>query len=1338
MAGSSGGGISRRDFLRQAAAGAMAAAGMGSGLAAAGAGTDPGPASSGAQSAVQLPEGVSAVWDLVKAFQEQTPTRASVCINGLWRWQPATEKADQLPAGAWGYYKVPGDWPGISDYMHKESQTLYPHPEWKATRLDGVTSAWYQREITVPKEWAGRRIALSAECVNSYAGVFIDGKEVGEILFPAGEVDLTAYCVPGRTYLLSLQVVALPLRGVMLSYSDTNAAKQVAGSVERRGLVGDVFLVGTPKGARIEEVRVDTSVRKKAITVTTALTGLAANAEYTLHAKVLEKGRVVHTMQTAPFPAADLKNGHFVFTDAWLAKKLWDIHTPENTYELSVSLQSAGKVADTALTVRFGYREFWIDGKDFYLNGTRLFISCVPADNAGVSAYMSSYAPARESFERLKGMGINFVYGHNYGCEPGSHLQFEELLRAADDVGMLFALSQPHFGHYDWEAEDADRNNGYARHAAFYVHVAGSHPSVVAYSTSHNGCGYNDDMNPDMIDGRQRPANQWSDRNAARAMRAQAIIESLDPARIVYHHSSGNLGAMHTSNFYPNWAPAQELSDWLEHWATVGVKPFFTVEYSAPMTWDWTMYRGWYKGERTFGSAVVPWEFCQAEWSAQCLGDRAYKITEPEKVNLRWEAAQFRAGKLWYRWDYPNQVGAKVFDDQHEICGRYTEDNWRAYRTWGMSGNSPWDSAFYWRLKPGVNRARRELVVDWGNLQRPGFSADYIGEQYERMDMAYQLSDWEATADGQALLRNNQPLLAYIAGKPARFTSKDHNFHPGEVVEKQLVIINNSRAPVTCDYQWSLNPPRPIESGRGRVVVPTGDQARVEIRCALPPALEPGTYELTATARFDSGESQTDSFVIHVMPHPPAVRASAAIALFDPKGETGALLAAMGLPCRPVGADDDLSPYQVLVIGKGALTVDGPGPNLARVRQGLKVILFEQTSEALEKRLGFRVAEYGLRQVFPRVPGHRLLQGLGEEHLRDWRGEATLTPPRLKYTNNDDVFNGANVVKWCDIPVTRVWRCGNRGNLVSVLIEKPARGDFLPLLDGGFGLQYSPLLEYREGEGMILFCQMDVTARSENDPAAETLVHSILDYVSSWQPSPNREAVYAGDPAGRTYLEAAGLAVRPYQRGPLSSGQALIVGPGGGAQLAASAPAIASWLKSRGHLLAIGLDEAEANAFLPFRVSMKREEHIAAQFGRADVDSPLTGVGCADTLIRDPRELPLLTGGASAVGDGVLAVGGDGNVVFCQLAPWQFEYRSPDAPSAPAIETLKMNLKRTYRRTSVLLARLLGNMGVAGATPLLGRFHEPLAAGSTDKRWLDGLYLDQPEEWDDPYRFFRW
>jgi hypothetical protein len=26
----------------------------------------------------------------------------------------------------------------------------------------------------------------------------------------------------------------------------------------------------------------------------------------------------------------------------------------------------------------------------------------------------------------------------------------------------------------------------------------------------------------------------------------------------------------------------------------------------------------------------------------------------------------------------------------------------------------------------------------------------------------------------------------------------------------------------------------------------------------------------------------------------------------------------------------------------------------------------------------------------------------------------------------------------------------------------------------------------------------------------------------------------------------------------------------------------------------------------------------------------------------------------------------------------------------------------------------------------------------SEGRWLDGLYLDVPQEWDDPYRFFRW
>ena len=197
-----------------------------------------------------LPSGVKAVWNLETAERDKTSTRERVCLNGLWRWQPAKEAADAVPEGRWGYFKTPGFWPGRANYDQEDCQTLYHHPSWKDENLGSVTAAWYQREITVPEGWTDRRITLRAEYVNSYAVVFVDGKKAGEIRFPAGEVDISASCKPGKTYVLSLLVVAMPLKAVLLSYTDTNSAREVKGTVDRRGLCGDVYLVGAPSAAR--------------------------------------------------------------------------------------------------------------------------------------------------------------------------------------------------------------------------------------------------------------------------------------------------------------------------------------------------------------------------------------------------------------------------------------------------------------------------------------------------------------------------------------------------------------------------------------------------------------------------------------------------------------------------------------------------------------------------------------------------------------------------------------------------------------------------------------------------------------------------------------------------------------------------------------------------------------------------------------------------------------------------------------------------------------------------------------------------------------------------------
>ena len=82
----------------------------------------------------------------------------------------------------------------------------------------------------------------------------------------------------------------------------------------------------------------------------------------------------------------------------------------------------------------------------------------------------------------------------------------------------------------------------------------------------------------------------------------------------------------------------------------------------------------------------------------------------------------------------------------------------------------------------------------------------------------------------------------------------------------------------------------------------------------------------------------------------------------------------------------DLAGFDTLIVGKGALTLTGRAPDISRVRDGLKVIVFEQLSDVLEKRLGFRVAEYGLRWVFQRVPGHPLHGGTGRAAVAELAG----------------------------------------------------------------------------------------------------------------------------------------------------------------------------------------------------------------------------------------------------------------------------------------------------------------------------------------------------------------
>lgn len=1263
------------------------------------------------------PSGNTRIWDLQNAFRMSSSTRESICINGLWRWQPAETQVSEVPTGRWGWMKAPGSWPGITDYLQKDCQTVTPHESWRNTDLSRVDAAWYEREISVPVGWKGRTISLSTVCLNTLATVFLDGQRIGVMRFPADKLDISGAAHPGAAQRLSIHVHASPLSAAMLSYTDTNAARMVKGSVARRGICGDIFLESTPQRS-ISRVAVRTSVERQELAIDVVTEGLKQPGNFTVEGVVLDGTKELFRTARIALRPTDDGACKTSIVSTWTPEKLWDIHTPTNQLNAVVVLRSDTKVVDESLPHRFGFREFTIRGKDFYLNQSRIYLHVIPVDNAQVGAAWASYEGARETLERMKAAGINFVYTHNYSSEPGAHLSFEPLFRAADDVGMLIALAQPHFSNYDWKAVEADRTNGYLRHAAAYVDYAGSHPSVVCYAMSHNATGYVEEMNPDMIDGIQNPREEWGRRNAVLAQRAEGIVRSLDGSRFVYHHSSGNLGTMHTSNFYVNFVPPQELADWFEHWQTVGRKPIVLCEYGVPCTWDWTMYRGWYKGQREWGSANVPWEFCMAEWNAQFLGDRAYNISDREKANLRWEAQRFRDGALWHRWDYPTEVSSAAFPDRNLVFKEYITKTWRAFRMRGVSGFGPWEYDMHWMLKQGIHREKRTIPTDWNKLQTPGFSADYIDDEPSNPMLSHTRADWQPTEAGEALLRNNGPLLAFIGAAKDEPTCAWANVRPGEQIERQLIIINNSRSTVRCN--WNVRATSPVNLNlQGNVAVPTGSQVAVPIRLEAPGS---GQITLSATFEFDHRLKQTDELVLRVV-RPSAKRGPRVqVAIYDPHGETTILLNRVGVLCKPIREHEEATQSDILVIGKRALSVNGWAPNSSRVQNGQRVIVFEQDAEALEKRLGFRTAEYGMRRMFVRTPGDTALAGILDHHLENWRGDATLSTPRLKYTIADHM---SPQVKWCDIDVTRVWRCGCRGSVASVSIEKPPVGDFLPIVDGGYALQYSSLMQLSFGTGALFFCQMDVSGRTQMEPAADMIVNNLLEHAAAWRMPQRRPVIFAGDEKAKSHLLKSGVKIAAALPAEILPGSLIVLASGCSDWLRTVQKQLRPFVaQGKGAILSLGLTEEEL-ALLPIEgITLTSGEHIACHFDRAQYGTLLAGISPAEFHVRDPRKIPLAGHSETTIGDGVLAHAHEGRVVVCGIAPWMFR---SDAP---------MNQKRTFRRAAVLTSRLIANMGGELESPVPGYISSPCPPG--EKRWLDGVYLDIPEEWDDPYRFFGW
>ena len=1247
-----------------------------------------------------LPQSAADAWDMDQTWKQTSPTRARICINGLWRFVPVApgSEAATPPADGtgWGWFKVPGIWAADAAQINEAVQQMHLAP-WIEERVDlrALEQAWYRRSITVPKAWSGRRVELEFDMIQTHAKVFLDGAPAGEAWFPGGRVDVTGHVKPGRTQTLSILLTARPLEKESSVFMAPDRVFKSKAGLKLKGLTGDVFLTAGPPRDAITDVHVITSTRRHTISFETGIRD-STGGKRTLEASVRSDGSPVTTFRSGPLDAPPPGDGRLSFTAEWLDPELWDTDTPRNVYEAVVILRgSDGSVLDESLPIRFGFREFWIDGRDFYLNGKRIHLRALHTRNVAGAADKACLDGCRNTCRRLVEYGFNFFITGNYNFSPGEVGYMDAMFEAADETGVLASFSLPHGKDFNWKLDAGEQHERYKRLAAWLIRRVQNHPSIVLYAMNHNSTGYYGDQNPLKIDGVDSPdrltdkivykGDRYRTRARQQASIAAEIATALDPTRPVYHHQSGNLGDMHTVNIYLNWAPLQERSDWLEHWGTKGRKPLFFVEWGLPHISSWSSYRGPNFIWRTEAYQSI-WD---SEFAAAYVGDRAYEMTAAKTKSLAHEEDLWARGKPFH-WGHLIQHLRGAEECHLEINTLFAADNWRAHRTWGISAMLPWDQGEFWRR---VKDTPTQPVADaLRDLQRPGVVPDALRRGSQYIDDPGPPDCFEPTSVGRTFLRWNRPLVAFIGGGPKAFTDKSHNVTQGETLRKQLVMLNDTRREQTCSWRWALDPGGLTDSGTS--TIEPGGRTFAPVILRFPANSPPGPRTLSARFRFGGRTRQEDAFTLDVLaptPGPSGVKLGSQIALFDPKGMTYVLLRDLhpdGPAITPVEADTDLAPFDLLIIGREALT-DAPRlPRLGRVREGLKVLVFEQTPEVLTNRLGFRVNVHGLRRVVRRAPEHPALAGLTGTHLHDWRGASTLTPP---YLDVAEVETSNPKWSWCGHENTRVWRCGNRGNVASVLIEKPPRGDWLPIVDGGFDLQYTPLVEVIEGKGRLVFCQLDVTGRTEPEPAALRLCANLLLYLDSAKPpTPAKRVLYAGDDRGRSILRRLGVPFGELEAPPPPDGLA-VIGPG------ASQAGLHTAAERGTDLLALGLDAEELAKLLPGRAAATKRTAVSGT-ARSLSRAEFAGISNAELHWRTKLTFAALTSpeGKANAGLAVLDIS-RGKAVLCQTAPWMFDYEE------------KPYLRTTYRRSVFLVARLLANLGAQSSSPVAARLMRPPA-----------------------------
>lgn len=417
----------------------------------------------------------------------------ALSLDGEWKISGLTNSGEPFPKNVdhekgywrarfddrnWDTIKVPLDW-----------YVMYPE---NRIATQPYVSGWYRKTIALPWEHRGKRVIVEFDAIGYEATLYVNGKLAGSHHgdFTPWEIDITPWVDFGANNTLAIQV----LTDFGPIFGDPKPAKHAYGSLwSIEDIKGGIW-----QSARL---RFEEPVYLQRMLITPLLAQGAIEVDYWIENHSQEKKElslfaVVSSAMKGDegVEAANVELGKISVqrgsNQGRVSVKLENPHlwTPDNPYLYHLTLALADQQGViNASTQRFGFREFKAVGKDFYLNGERVYLF---GENLPAVCFGGFGATEDQDTKKLAEIMVGFKR-QGYNIIRNAHMPIIPLaLELADEIGMMF------YNEWAWcfiDALDPDefelRN---LEELTEWVYRDYNHPSVVMWSCG-NEVTYSDD-----------------------------------------------------------------------------------------------------------------------------------------------------------------------------------------------------------------------------------------------------------------------------------------------------------------------------------------------------------------------------------------------------------------------------------------------------------------------------------------------------------------------------------------------------------------------------------------------------------------------------------------------------------------------------------------------------------------------------------------------------------------------------------------------------------------------------------------------------------------------------